>query len=96
MGLGYDENDTRTHHIHVVIWNQREWTKYINFCDYLNSKDEMALKYSMMKEELSKRYMNNRIAYTNGKQEMIDNILRQACKLTGPDVDGKVVVAKNK
>ncbi len=79
-----------------VIWNQREWTNYINFRDYLNSNDEMALKYSMMKEELSKWYMNDRIAYTNGKQEMIDNILRQACKLTGADIDGKTVVAKNK
>ncbi|MDE6698124.1 MAG: GrpB family protein, partial [Lachnospiraceae bacterium] len=43
-----------------VIWNQREWTNYINFRDYLNSNDEMALKYSMMKEELSKWYMNDR------------------------------------
>ena len=49
--MGDFENDTRTHHIHVVIWNQREWTNYINFRDYLNSNDEMALKYSMMKEE---------------------------------------------
>ena len=33
--MGDFENDLRTHHIHVVKCNGKEWNDYINFRDYL-------------------------------------------------------------
>lgn len=77
--MGDMENDTRTHHIHVVKWNGTEWKNYIYFRDYLNSNENAALQYQQLKEELERKYADDRIAYTSGKQDMIDNILNQNC-----------------
>ena len=73
--MGDMEKDIRTHHIHIVKWNGTEWKKYIHFRDYLNDNENMALQYQKVKEELESKYADDRVAYTNGKQEMIDIIL---------------------
>lgn len=75
MYMGDMENDTRTHHIHIVKWNGTEWKNYIHFRDYLNDNENMALQYQKVKEELESKYADDRVAYTNGKQDMIDLIL---------------------
>ena len=75
--MGDMEKDTRTHHIHVVKWNGTEWKNYIHFRDYLNANENVALQYQKLKEELESKYAGDRIAYTSGKQDMIDNILNR-------------------
>ena len=76
--MGDMEKDTRTHHIHVVKWNGTEWNNYIHFRDYLNANENSALQqYQKLKEELESKYAGDRIAYTSGKQDMIDNILNR-------------------
>ena len=40
--MGDMENDTRTHHIHIVKWNGTEWKNYIHFRDYLNANKSVA------------------------------------------------------
>lgn len=75
--MGDMKNDTRTHHIHVVKWNGTEWKNYICFRDYLNSNENAALQYQQLKEELERKYADDRIAYTSGKQDMIDIILNR-------------------
>lgn len=75
--MGDMENDTRTHHIHVVKWNGIEWNNYIYFRDYLNANESVALQYQQLKEELKSRYADDRVAYTKGKQDLIDNILNR-------------------
>ena len=75
--MGDMKNDTRTHHIHVVKWNGTEWKNYIYFRDYLNSTENAALQYQQLKEELERKYADDRIAYTSGKQDMIDIILNR-------------------
>lgn len=71
-------NDTRTHHIHIVKWNGRQWNNYINFRDYLNFNKNMADEYDRLKIKLQKEYPNDRNAYTKGKQKLIDKILSEA------------------
>lgn len=73
--MGDMEKDIRTHHIHVVKWNGTEWKNYIHFRDCLNANKNIALQYERVKEELESKYADDRVAYTNGKQEMIDIIL---------------------
>lgn len=75
--IGDMENDTRTHHIHVVKWNGTEWKNYIYFRDYLKTNENAALQYQQLKEELESKYVDDRVAYTRGKQDMIDNILNR-------------------
>ena len=75
--MGEMEQGTRTHHIHVVKWNGTEWKNYIHFRDYLNANADVALQYQKLKEELESKYADDRAAYTNGKQDMIDKILNE-------------------
>ena len=72
------EGEYRTHHIHAVLYNSVRWNHYINFRDYLNQRPEIAFQYSRLKEELAKEFANDRGAYTQAKQEMIDDILKKA------------------
>ena len=76
--MGNFEKDTRSHHIHVVIYGSDEWNNYINFRDYLNSNTEAAREYEAVKLRLAEQYPDDRIAYTDGKQEVIDKLLAEA------------------
>ena len=76
--MGDFEKDTRSHHIHVVIYGSDEWNNYINFRDYLNSNTEAAREYEAVKLRLAEQYPDDRIAYTDGKQEDIDRLLAEA------------------
>ena len=73
--MGDMEADIRTHHIHIVKWNGTEWKNYIHFRDYLNANENVALQYEKLKEELESKYADDRVAYTKGKQNMINKIL---------------------
>lgn len=76
--MGDFENDTRTHHIHVVQWNGTAWNNYINFRDYLNAHPEKAMLYDACKQKLAAQFPNDRIAYTAGKEDLIDGLLKEA------------------
>ena len=76
--MGDFENDTRSHHIHVVLYGSDEWNNYINFRDYLNTHIAAAKEYEQVKLRLAEQYPDDRIAYTDGKQEVIDKLLAEA------------------
>ena len=46
--------------------------------DYLNANETAAAEYSELKKRLAKKYPNDRIAYTDGKSELIEKILKLA------------------
>lgn len=46
--------------------------------DYLNANEEKAKEYSNLKIKLANEYPNDRIAYTNGKSKLIEEILKSA------------------
>ena len=72
--MGDMEADIRTHHILIVKWNGTELKNYIHFIDYLKANENMALQYENLKEEMEGRYADDRVAYTNNKQNMINRI----------------------
>ena len=74
------EKDTRTHHIHVVLKNSKEWKNYLNFRDYLNATPSAAREYEAVKEKLEAMYSDNREKYTAGKSEIIAKLLEEAEK----------------
>lgn len=76
--IGDFDDDTRTHHIHIVEFGSMQWKNYINFRDYLNSNPSIAKQYEDLKIELVTRNENNRNAYTDGKEDFINNTLRKA------------------
>lgn len=78
--MGDFKKDTRTHHIHVVKWDEQQWRNYLNFRDYLNANPLAAVQYSKLKEKLAAVYPDNRKAYTEDKRQLIDEILAQAAR----------------
>lgn len=72
------EKEIRTHHIHVVRWNSRAWNDYIAFRNYLNSFPEKAQVYDICKRKLALQFAEDRAAYTQGKQELINHLLQEA------------------
>ena len=72
------KGDLVTHHIHVTIYNSETWDNYINLRDYLNAHPDEAKKYSLLKEELAKKFVNDRKTYTSSKSDFIDNLLKKA------------------
>lgn len=76
--MGDFENDTRTHHIHVVKWKGTAWNNYINFRDYLNAYPEKAMMYDTCKQRLALQFPDDRKSYTAGKQELIERLLEEA------------------
>lgn len=76
--MGDFENDTRTHHIHVVKYGSAEWENYLNFRDYLNFNKAAVEEYAALKIALAEKYPNDRIAYSEEKSRLIDVLLDKA------------------
>ena len=72
------DEDSRTHHIHTVIYNSEAWNNYINMRDYLNCHNEEAQAYSKLKEKLARQYPDDRNRYTELKSGLIAEILKKA------------------
>ncbi len=70
--------DTRTHHIHLVRPESRQWHDYLHFRDYLNAKPDTAKAYEALKLGLMRAYKADRLAYTEGKAAFIGRTLRKA------------------
>ncbi len=77
--MGDFEKDTRTHHIHAVKWNGTEWNNYINFRDYLNCHNLTRQCNTMpVRKKLALQFPDDRRSYTEGKQEFIECLLKEA------------------
>lgn len=72
-----DENGKRTHHIHMVEKDFEHWDR-LYFRDYLIENPGRAKEYARLKNGLSKKYGNDRIAYTKEKTNFILNVTKEA------------------
>lgn len=70
--------ESRTHHIHVMVNNSYEWKKHILFRDYLRKHPSEAKQYSDLKKKLAIEFEFNREKYTDGKEEFILGIIEKA------------------
>ena len=75
---GDNENDTRTHHIHIVKWNGIEWNNYVNFRDYLIAFPQKAKSYDDCKQKAAAQYSEDRKNYTAAKQTLINCYIEEA------------------
>lgn len=74
-----DTRGNRTHHIHMVERNSKLWDR-LYFRDYLRKFPDKAKEYSFLKVKLSKKYPNDRIAYTKSKTKFIVATTEEAKK----------------
>ncbi len=67
-----------SYHLSVVQFGGHVWKRHILFRDYLRENAGSARIYNELKRELALKFKNNREAYTSGKTEFVEEILRQA------------------
>lgn len=72
------DGSTVTCHLHVLKHGSPEWRDYLAFRDYLKGRPGVAREYEAKKKELASAYPDDRAAYTAGKSELIESILRKA------------------
>jgi len=72
-----DSEGKRTHHIHMVEADSKLWER-LYFRDYLREFPEEAKRYAELKQFLSEKYPNDRVAYTEGKAEYVRAITERA------------------
>jgi len=70
---GYTEQGFKGQAYHVHVRYSGDWDE-IRFRDYLNKHKQIAKEYETLKLGLSKKYPNDREAYTDSKTEWIEKI----------------------
>jgi GrpB-like predicted nucleotidyltransferase (UPF0157 family) len=70
--------DVRTHHVHVVLLEDSQWRAYLALRDLLRNDSVVRGMYAAAKKELALRFADDRKAYTKGKGQVVDRLLRGA------------------
>lgn len=68
----------RTHHLHIVPQGTWSFWKHILFRDYLRSHPEEMERYGKLKREGAIRFRDDRQAYLDNKEMMIDEMTSAA------------------
>jgi GrpB-like predicted nucleotidyltransferase (UPF0157 family) len=68
----------RTHHLNFCEVNSFFWRSHLAFRDYLKHHQDVARQYSELKQELARRFPNDRLAYTAGKEQFVRSVLDRA------------------
>ena len=66
----------RTHHLHLVIHEDREWRRKIAFRNALRADAKAAIRYHVLKTRLALDKGSDRDAYTSAKTEFVEEVLR--------------------
>ena len=67
----------RTHHVHILEVANDEWTRHLIFRDALRSNPDLVEQYTALKRELARRFIDNTIAYTEGKTDFIMGVVNR-------------------
>jgi GrpB-like predicted nucleotidyltransferase (UPF0157 family) len=71
----FEKGAERTHHVHLVLHEGRQWLDYLRFRDALRTNAPLASEYERTKRALGARYCRDRAAYTRAKAEFIRHVL---------------------
>ncbi len=79
-----DQNGDRTHHIHFIEPHFEHWDRLL-FRDYLIAHPKVAAEYGELKMKLAATHPNDRIAYTQAKNDFIRRVTARAKRYYGKD-----------
>jgi GrpB-like predicted nucleotidyltransferase (UPF0157 family) len=71
-------DDAPYHHLYVVVAGSRPHRDHVDLRDYLRARPDEAARYASLKGRLAYLLATDRAAYTAGKAELIDQLLRRA------------------
>jgi GrpB-like predicted nucleotidyltransferase (UPF0157 family) len=78
-GRLFFRSNPRTRHLHVVEVGTNEFTRdHLLFRDYLRASSSARARYENLKLELAQKYSFDREAYTEGKTDLIRELLQEA------------------
>ena len=76
FGLRFEQRSVV--HVHIFEIGTENWLRHLIFRDYLRENPAVAAQYAELKKELASRFRKDREAYTNGKSEFINSVVRKA------------------
>lgn len=68
----------RPHHLYVVGAGNQPYLDHIDFRDYLLDHPEVATDYAALKRKLAEQHSNDRLGYTDAKDEFVSGVLQMA------------------
>jgi len=71
----FEKGIERTHHVHLVEQDSRQWSDYLRFRDALCMNAQLVREYERIKLELGARFCSDRASYTRAKAEFIRRVL---------------------
>ena len=71
----FEKGTERTHHVHLVELESRQWSDYLRFRDALRSSLRLMREYERTKVVLGAKFCSDRAAYTRAKAEFIRHVL---------------------
>jgi GrpB-like predicted nucleotidyltransferase (UPF0157 family) len=74
----FAKGNPRTFHVHMLEIESLEWQNHLLFRDFLCQHPDAAEAYAQLKIKLAERFPRDREAYTEGKAEFVQGVLRQA------------------
>jgi GrpB-like predicted nucleotidyltransferase (UPF0157 family) len=66
------------HHLYVVVAGSKPHRDHVDLRDYLRAHPGEAASYARLKHSLADLLLTDRVAYTDGKAELITEFLRRA------------------
>ena len=66
-----DSHGLRTHNLSVCEWGSPFWVSHLEFRNRLRSDKDIANAYAKLKRELAGKYPDDRVAYTDAKDQFI-------------------------
>ncbi len=70
----------RTHYLHLMQYESREWNEKIFFRDYLNNNEKERIEYEKLKIEAMNKFSDDRKNYTKEKDEFVQKIIDKGSK----------------
>ncbi|MCD4829313.1 MAG: GrpB family protein [Candidatus Cloacimonetes bacterium] len=67
---------SRTHYLHLCVFDSAFWHDHIRFRDYLRSHEQVRRDYEELKRDLARDYADDRPVYTEGKSDFILSVLK--------------------
>ncbi|MGG0723935.1 GrpB family protein [Bacillus mycoides] len=70
------KNNRRVAHLHLMVKGNERWEQQLLFRKRLQGNPQLVYEYSILKQELAKRFNQDREAYTKAKTEFIKQVLK--------------------
>ena len=68
-------NKTRTHYLHLMKYDGKDWNQHIFFRDYLRTHKQAAKKYEQIKKQSMDKFSKNRKLYQKQKNSFIEGLI---------------------